>query len=176
MGLSLDFYKSQIVKLLPVGRAWEGSNMAALVASFANEIKRACDGVDNVIVDAIPDTTTECITDWERICGLPDVGNSLSATIDGRRQDIISRLRATGGQDKLYFIGVAAGLGRTITISDGTRPFCAGSFAGELLYGTAWVYVFTVHVTDTGVSDARLEYLINKLKPAHTIAIFVYEG
>lgn len=172
VGISVEVYTEQLMKLFPLGRAWEGQNLELLMAAFAQEIKRASDAIEGILIDSIPITSTNFLEDWERICGIPEPLQVLSETIEGRRSAIISKLRSTGGQSKAYFISVALALGQVITIDDGTDYFHAGSLAGDLIYGVQWVFSFTVNIT--GASDPRLEYTINRLKPAHTVAIFNY--
>jgi uncharacterized protein YmfQ (DUF2313 family) len=173
MGLTLDTFKNQIVKLLPPGQAFSGDNLHALVQAFAPESKRLCDFIEQVFTEAIPSTTSDCLTDWERICALPKSGFELGSTTAIRRNDIIAQLISTGGQTPAYFILIAAALGYTATIESSIFPFRAGkSRCGDYVTTEAARYVFIMTITNCGIEDDKLEYLVKLYKPAHTIAIF----
>lgn len=169
-GISEEAYNSLLMKLFPKGRAWVGSNIETLMMAFAKEIKRASDAIDSIINNAIPFTSTDYLVDWERVCGL-DIA-PVDVSEESRRASVISKLRSTGGQSKAYFISIASTLGKEITIKDDIDYFHAGSSAGDSTNGIAWVFTFIVSIA--GSVDTNLEYTINRLKPAHTVAIFEY--
>ena len=176
MGLSQGDYSSLIVKLLPCGQAWSGPNMQALVQSFACEIKRLSDKIERVFAEAIPSTTWDCLSDWERICGLPDAGTSLAATTIGRQNNVIARLVSTGGQNAAYFEQIAASLGYTVLITDSFQPFTVGGTVGSSLYSAAWMFVFQINITNSAIADPVFEQLVAKYQPAHTTALFQWTG
>jgi uncharacterized protein YmfQ (DUF2313 family) len=176
MGLRQDSYNTLIVKLLPQGQAWRGDNLKTLVQAFALEVKRMESKIEQVFSEAIPSTSIDCLSDWETVCGLPDAGTSLATTTLGRQNNVIARLVATGGQNAAYFEQIGASLGYEVTITDAFRPFRVGDSVGNLLYSTAWMFVFTVTVANCAAADPIFEQLIDKYKPAHTTAIFEWTG
>ena len=176
MGLSQDSYKTLIVKLLPQGQAWRGDNLKTLVQAFALEIKRMESKIEQVFAEAIPSTASDCLSNWETICGLPDAGMSLASTTTGRQNNVIARLVATGGQNAAYFEQIGASLGYDVTITDAFRPFRVGNTVGNALYSTAWMFVFEVNVTNASAADVIFENIVNKYKPAHTTALFEWAG
>ena len=172
--VSVEAYTSLIMKLFPKGRAWVGLNIETLMQAFAKEVKRVSDAIEGIMDNADPSTTVDYMSDWNRVCGLPEPLFELADTDEGRRAEIIAKLRSTGGQSKAYFIALAATLGHTVTIKDDFDYFHAGSHAGDLTAGVAWVYTF--ELTVSGFPDPKLEYTVNRLKPAHTVALFYYTG
>ena len=99
-----DDYKPTLRSLLPRGKAWNfdlESNFLKLVFSFAVEMARVSNRALELITQVDPRTTTELLSDWERVLGLPDTCQGvLPASIEERRQDVISRLTMVGGQSR----------------------------------------------------------------------------
>lgn len=194
VSLSIDDYKNLILRLLPSGEMWEGENLRKLVQAFVREIVRAQGKINQLINEAIPTSAVECLSDWERVCSLPDPYTTLPTTTAGREANIAAKMATTGGQNAAYYIRIASQLGYTITIEDCIKSFTAGSRAGGLLTNTAWQYAFIVRATAIPADQATvgqtvglplrvwdssmgiLEYTIERLKPAHTQAVFIYEG
>jgi len=195
MARTADDYKQLLKSLLPPGEAFPrdvGTNLDDLLAALAEEWARIDARGDQLIVDGLPATSSELLSDWERVLGLPDkCAGTLETTMQGRRNAAVSKLTSTGGQSKAYFIAVAKALGYEITISE-FRPFRAGlSQAGDPLTNGDWVYTWRVNAPETTIIDFRagrssageplrtwgndtLECKINQLKPAHTITLFGY--
>jgi uncharacterized protein YmfQ (DUF2313 family) len=190
LGLNLNDYKNQIIRLLPKGQAWEGPKLHALVQGFAPELQRADAQIEALFSEALPSSTNQCIPDWERIAGLPDAAFPVASTLSQRQGNLVAKLSAQGGQSAAYFIAIALRLGYTITIEDCYRVFAAGFKAGDSVYDTDWAFTFTVHCSVLPVGEGtttnwtlpilrqvynpRLEAVFNALKPAHTIALFTY--
>lgn len=188
-------YREHLKALLPPGQAFSrdaGTNLDSLLEGMAAELARLDGRGESLITEANPRTTLEMLPDWERVAGLPDnCASALEATLQGRRNALISKLSASGGQSPAYFIEIAAALGYQITIEE-FRPFRAGlSSAGGSLTNGDWVHTWRVRAPATttipfraGLSGAgeplaafgadSLECKINQLKPAHTQALFAY--
>lgn len=188
-------YLEQLKALLPPGRAFPrepGTSMEDLLDGMAQELARVDERGEELTVEANPQFTTEMLTDWERVAGLPDkCSGTLETTIQGHRQVLLAKLTATGGQSPAYFIEVAAALGYEVTITE-FRPFQAGwSQAGDALTNGDWVFTWRVNAPEVttipfraGLSVAgeplqawgndTLECKINQLKPAHTIVLYGY--
>lgn len=196
MAYTASHYREQLKALLPPGRAFpreRGTSLDALLDAMAVELARIDARADQLTVEAVPNTTTELLPDWERVAGLPDnCSGTISDTLQGRRADLVSKLTARGGQSPAYFIAVAAALGYEVTIEE-FRPFRAGfSSAGDSLTNGDWVFTWRVRGPQTTVTFFRagqssageplrrwgndaLECRLRKLKPAHTILQFAYD-
>jgi len=125
--------------------------------------------------------TIALLPDFERNYGLPDPCIGAAAANDERRAILYAKWIATGGQTAAYFIEVAEGLlgsGFTVTITvPKYAPFrCDISACGDPLYGEEYYYVWNMDVSPvpTAAQQTALECLINRFKPAHTIAEFTY--
>lgn len=195
MARTADQYKQLLKSLLPPGDAFPrdvGTSLDDLLAALAEEWARVDSRGGTLIVEALPSSTSEMLTDWERVAGLPDkCSGTLETTIQGRRQALLAKLTSTGGQSKAYFIAVAEALGYDVTIEE-FRPFRAGwSVAGDPLTNGDWVFAWRVHAPAVTVIPFRagqsvagealrtwgndtLECKINQLAPAHTVPIFAY--
>lgn len=193
--MNADDYRHQMQALMPRGMAWALAPMAwmtRLLAGLSEEFARIDGRVRDLIRESDPRTTVEMLTDWERAFALPDnCSNVLAPTLQGRRDDVLSKLIGIGGQSRAYYIAVAARLGYTIGI-DEFVPFRVGrSRVGSAIYSQDWTWVWQVNgpavtVTDFRVGSSRmgerlrtwgnsaLECRLNQIKPAHTLIIFSY--
>ena len=197
-GFTADDYTQVLADLLPRGWAWtrELSSVQMLVisglaAEFARIHARDCD----LLAESYPGTALETLTDWERICGLPDPCTGVLGTIQQRRMAILAKLAMRGGQSRQYYIDIAAALGFTITITE-YQPFRVGKGrASEHLSGLDWIFYWRVtsfeqnqkiYFFRTGQSATReplrywnnslLECVIRAIAPAHTLVQFAYQN
>lgn len=190
-----DDYLNQLKKLLPQGIAWNtgaDSNLSKLLRALAEELTRVDNRGFQLTIEVNPGRTTEMITDWEELVGLPDdCLGELAPTLPERREDVLAVLRATGGQTAQYFISLAAAAGYDITVTT-FEPFRVSQNAvGDPLYGAEWMFVWQVNsalntikyfkVNENAVGDPlatwgndALECLIEKYKPAHTLVLYSY--
>lgn len=188
-------YREQLKALLPPGQAFPretGTTLDDLLSGLSEELARVDARGERLLIDANPRTTSELLTDWERVAALPDkCAGTLETTLQGRRNALSAKLASTGGQSPAYFIGVAAELGYTVEIEE-FHPFRAGmSVAGNLITNGDWVFAWQVRAPAVTVIPFRagqsaagealntwgndtLECKINQLKPAHSIALFAY--
>lgn len=197
MSYTAEQYRAQLKALLPSGQAFpreRGNTLDALLDAMSIELARDDARADQLVVEAIPSTTTELLPDWERVAGLPDnCSGTLADTVQGRRADLVAKLNSLGGQSKAYFIALALQLGFTVYIEE-FRPFRTGlSSMGDAFTNGDWA--FTWRVTGPAVAVIRfrtgqssageplaswgnsaLECRFNQLKPAHTHIIFAYPG
>jgi len=168
-----------------------GPSLDVELTADGQALDLAMSRADHVLTEADPRTTSELLSDWERVLGLPDACAPLSATVQERRNAVVARLTSIGGQRAAYYIGLAKPLGYAVTISD-YRPFRAGrSCAGDELTNEPWIHWWMVRAPETTTFDfkagvscagepvrswgaAPLECLIKRFKPAHTDVIFAY--
>lgn len=185
--------------LLPSGAAWPrapGAVLTRVLEAWATGFARAHARLEDLHDEADPRATHDLLPDWERVCGLPDACTASTATtVQERRQAVVTKLTAGGGQSIAYFQGIAASLGYATTVTE-YRPFvCGASRCGDLLNGGhATRHHWKVHVAGprytpfrAGVSQCGdrlgkisraedLECRLTRLKPAHTHLIMSYEG
>ena len=188
-------YLEQLKMLLPPGQAFpreSGTTLHSLLDGMSIELARVDGRGEALPLEANPSTTSEMLSDWERVAGLPDkCSGVLEETLQGRKNALLAKLSSTGGQSAGYFIELAGVLGYTVTIEE-YLPFRAGrSRAGDALTNGDWVFTWLIRAAETSVISFRagvsaagerlrtwgndtLECKINQLKPAHTIALFAY--
>jgi uncharacterized protein YmfQ (DUF2313 family) len=128
-------YADALASLLPYGQAWPRwpdsvlmRTVRGLAEYFGFVDSRAADLLER---ESDPRLTLELLPDWERNWGLPDPCFKQAQTIDQRHALLILKMTLLGAQSREFFIGIAAWLGYTITISE-FAPFMAGvSQAGD---------------------------------------------
>jgi len=196
-GFTAEDYAHVLADLLPWGWAWAREpesvlmkTIEGLAAEYARVHARDCD----LLAESYPGTALETLTDWERICGLPDPCTGPLDTIQERRAAILAKLAMRGGQSRQYYIDVALAIGFVITIEE-FRPFRVGANrAGDHLYGIEWMYYWRVTSWEpaqkitafrVGQSATRerlrswgndmLECLLRAIMPAHTVLQFAYQ-
>jgi uncharacterized protein YmfQ (DUF2313 family) len=189
MGLvATDFY-NELTALLPSGPAWESDDNKQLDA-WAQELTRIQSRSDVLVEEFDPRTTYELLTDYERIFGLPSACMyGVTQTLEQRHNQLVAQMTSYGGQSRAYFIALALAAGFTITITEFT-PFNVGMDVNDIIYGPEWAYAWQINSPINTVvyflatslvseplalwGNTLLECLINRYKPAHTIALFAY--
>lgn len=194
-------YRNMLANLMPRGRAWNrniGSTMMALFDAIAQEFARFDQRSANLMNEADPSTALELLVDWERNAGLPDNCLPTDGTITERRRRMVRKLTSIGGQNKEFFIALAAQLGLDIEIIE-FSPYRSGMRSGQPIYGAGWQYVWQVRLlppSETNQFNIRsermrsgsgragdrlrsfsvdeLECIIRRAAPAHTIVRFAY--
>jgi uncharacterized protein YmfQ (DUF2313 family) len=186
-------YRAQLQALLPPGLAWprdDSAPLPRLLHAWAEELARLDARAKTLVDEADPRTTTELLTDWERVAGLPDACTGPLETLTQRRAALVARLTGLGGQSPAYFIALAAALGYAITITE-FRPHLVMSDVDAPLCDAPWRFVWQVNaatetvrhlLVDSPVDEplaiwgnALLECVIRRFAPAHTLVLFAYE-
>ena len=121
-----------------------------------------------------------------------DVAAVRLATVQERRDAVVAKYTLIGGQNKQFYIDLAAAIGFTITITE-FNPFVAGSGAGDPISNddTGWPWAWQVNAPETTIQyfrsgqntsgdalrkwgNEKLECAITARKPAHTHVSFAY--
>lgn len=192
MGMTAETYLRQLQALLPDGTAWPkeaDADITKTLHAIAEEFARIDSRADDLMEESDPYTVQELLPEWEGDAGLPDECIGELPTVEERRLALVGRLRQDGGQSPMFLVELAAVIGFTVTI-DSFRPFTAGSSAGDYLTNGDWVHALRVNAPSVTVRDfvagsrvgeplrswgnTVLECMINRVKHAHTIAIFAY--
>jgi uncharacterized protein YmfQ (DUF2313 family) len=124
-----DDYAAALSDLLPYGQAWPRWSESTLMMTVRG-LAQAWGFVDSRAADLLeresdPRLTIELLPDWERNWGLPDPCYRQAQSIDQRHALLIFQMTLLGAQSRDFFIGAAAWLGYTITITE-YAPFMAG--------------------------------------------------
>jgi uncharacterized protein YmfQ (DUF2313 family) len=144
-------YADALQALLPLGQAWPRENESVLMRVVRGLTKiwgdfeiRASKLLE---VESDPRITIELLPDWERNWGLPNPCYQAPQSIADRQRELVMWMTMEGAQSREFFIGIAAYIGYTITISE-YRPF----FIAMDRCGDARVYGAGV-TTDTPMRD-----------------------
>lgn len=187
-------YRDLILKLLPRGKAWardQDSWTFKFSEAMGVELARVDAKIKDLLAEIDPRKSVAFLTDFEQEYGLPDECSVLAGTIEGRREDILTRITSYGGQSEQYFIDTlaAAGVGITVTYVAPTR---VGARAGSRLHGPGYKHVWLVNIPDGTVtyfiagvsvagdplfevsSNTNVVCFIDKNKPAHTYVYYTF--
>ncbi len=193
--MSADGWKEALKALLPPGRAWTrapGTVMDRLLGALAQEYARLDARTDDLLRETDPRTTSEMLADFERVLKLPDRDAPADQTAGERRDAVVGKLTARGGQTEAYFIAVAAALGYDITINT-FDPFTCDSDVDGYLFDDDWQFVWeiigaalNVRTLRTGRgrcgeplrtwTDNPLARALGRIMPAHTVLLFPEES
>lgn len=115
----------------PPGVIWTrdpSRRFVRLLQGIADELVRVHGRANQLLEEADPQTTTEMLADWERVCALPEF-DYVPPDMAARRRVLVAKLRAAGagGQSAQYFEELAA----------------AHGFAWDV-YAGPWTFYFTV--------------------------------
>src|SRR5690242_18914881 len=94
IGSSANDYKKQLKKLTPQGKCWpteDTSTFVKLLDAISQEFSRVDARASELLDESFPDTTSELLTNWERIAGLPDECSELGESYEIRRKNLISK-------------------------------------------------------------------------------------
>ena len=167
-------------KLYPEGEAWNSYRFTRFLMVLAAEYRRLkTEAVKVVSTELSPLTAVDTLDDWERNLGLPDGCTPPGATLEERQNIAYTRMLATGGQTRAYFISLAetsTGLTDSVRIYE-YEPFRVGaSRAGDNLYGTSALFDWVMVVYNSPSTDPYppLECAMQRLKPAHTRLYIAY--
>jgi uncharacterized protein YmfQ (DUF2313 family) len=175
--------------LPPVSYDPTGTNLSAELSAEGNAIDQALLDAGRARSAIMPYGLPEMLVDWERVYGLPDPCTDPPTTYADRLAAVLGKVRAVGGLTPAYFIGVAAALGYTVTITE-EEPWTCESPCELPANEDDWWFVWTVHAPETTITEftcetpceeplrswgnARLECALKRLAPAHTIVHFAY--
>lgn len=173
--------------LLPISYDPNGRVLSAEVQAEGRALDQAASHGDGLLAEADPRSTAELLSDWERLFGVLPATNSPRI----RREAVLARLAARGGQSRAYLIALAKTLGYDITIEE-FRPATVTSDVTSPLFSDDWRFVFRINVAansglwratvmDTvadplaSFGDAEFESAMREDAPANTLALFAYQ-
>lgn len=176
-----DAYKRLLERVMPSGPIWgrlATADLDATTAATADELARVDGRIADLAREADPREADETMDAWDVELGLPDPADPSPPTaLSDRQAAAHAALIATGGQSIAYYTEVAAALGVVMTINE--RPYgnpfvCGISRCGDRLNTrSASFYWQVVGPSATGAAlQDRLEALITRLSPAHTLVEF----
>jgi uncharacterized protein YmfQ (DUF2313 family) len=123
-------YTEAFLSMLPQGQAWPKHTPGSVLVQGVTGL---CDywgfvdgrAADLLEIESDPRQTVELLPDWERNWGLPDPCYAEPQTIGQRQLALVMRMTMQGAQSREFFIGIAAMLGYSITITE-YRTFVVG--------------------------------------------------
>jgi uncharacterized protein YmfQ (DUF2313 family) len=193
MAHTKEEYRAMLFRLCPPGQAWPrdpDSHLGRQLGAWAEGLAAVDVRAHDLMREADPSRALELLADYEKDYGIPDECRALTATLAERREAVLSKARYKGGQSPAHLVSLAKAMGHPITIEE-FEAFTTESDCDDLLYGDDWAFVFRCNApavavryfdTESTVDESiaswgneRLECVIRKAKPSHTIALHAYE-
>ncbi|MDZ7804347.1 YmfQ family protein [Thiohalophilus sp.] len=196
MPYSSEQYLEQAKALLPRGRLWEsltepGTQFEALLQALVDELARVDARTAGLLDETDPRTVNELLVNWESFVGLPDECTGQPPSLAQRREMLLQKLTSTGDQSRAYFIRLADTLGFPDAAITEYDPHTVDMSVDAPIYGADWQFAWQLSAptpaidqfnADSTVDESlgeqspttRLECVINKRKPAHTLALYEY--
>jgi uncharacterized protein YmfQ (DUF2313 family) len=107
--------------------------LTKVLAAAAEEFARFDARVETLLTTELdPGQTSELLSEWEELCGLPDDCSPETQTEAERRVVVQQRLIARGGQSQAYFIEQAELLGWTASIEEYAPADCGSDCEAAL--------------------------------------------
>lgn len=173
-------YRDAFARILPRGVIWTITDVLGGIAltlqGLGIELARAHNRLLDVLEEADPRTTTELIDAWERVLGLPEPTDpSPPTTLADRRAVVHAKFIARGGSQPAILADVIAAAGYTDTVIELPTLFRSDESASdERAYDDEWVwYWFVWRLTTPTQGWARLQAVLDAIKPAHTVASLI---
>ena len=195
---SLEDNTNALAAYLPNDRLFaaknlDGTNLRKMLVGLGGELTRV-DQIFQSIWDGTNILETidpNYITAWESAVGIPNTyfTQTVSLTIEQRRQQILIQLQSLGVLTEQDFIDLAALLGYTITIQQGINVIYPPYSVPFIPIRNASDARFIMFVNGLGSAEnypaysvpflpqnpaAQLQTLFNILKPANTIIIYLF--
>jgi uncharacterized protein YmfQ (DUF2313 family) len=192
-----DEYGDQLLGQRPTGFAWP-TDPAAVQAAYFRAIGDCLAAVgasaaELANVEADPALAIQTLSDWETAFGLPDACTPLNPTIQQRRNALLARIAAQGGQSADYFVNLCALLGFPDATITTFRPFRAGvSAVGDALYADTAEFYWQINVPSAAAieyfragesaigdslgfaPDGQLGCILARYAPAHAVLLVNY--
>lgn len=176
-----ETYAPVLQDLLPTGPAWnfdQDSDEYALLRALSYHCSRIEIRGHDLLREFDPTTMNELLSDWERVLNLPGDNPSPPSTLSGRRSAVHARLLGYGDPNYLFYEGISEGLGYVdpIVLPYLFTPAVANSAITNPLTNNTnggWSFAWLVLAITSSLDDT-LEWQIDKLTPAHTIALYTF--
>jgi uncharacterized protein YmfQ (DUF2313 family) len=170
-----ELYERQLAALAPPGEAWPQSPTSLwrkLLRGLGEGLARVHLRALSLIEEADTRTTTELLTDWERVLDIPGPCSSLADTVQRRREVATQKLTSIGGASLDYWEGKAFDVGGfVVTITEPKPHTWQVEAPAELAtYFTAGHGVAGDPLASYGVDE--LGCFFEHFKPAHTLVLF----
>jgi uncharacterized protein YmfQ (DUF2313 family) len=177
--------------LPPVSYDPNAPGLSIELNAVGKQLDEAQRSADQLQAEMFPSTATVSLPDWERVYGLPDPCVTIEQSIDQRRAALESKVNASGGQSRAYFIDLASRMGYPGATIDEFPMFTCNSSMGDVLNSEADGFFWQLNLPSAGGvfhmtcnsdcnsplqswGDDAVECRVRKNKPAHTSVLFAY--
>jgi len=118
MAGTVEKYRKLIRNLLPQGFAWDRVREHPLLEGLAVEFCRVGDRAADLLREIDPNQTTELISDWETMLGIPDECTPTGQSIVERREQIVQKLSVQSNLSIPFYEEIGAIFGFDVTVTN----------------------------------------------------------
>jgi uncharacterized protein YmfQ (DUF2313 family) len=154
--------------LPPVAYDRAGAEVGRELSAAAAVLDDAIVSADTVVLEQQPDKSTLALEDWERNYALPDDG--VVGTESERRSNLQARITSRGNLSRDHLVGLAEVVGFPgATITEYDVMTCEDP-CDSAVNDERWIGAWRMDAPAGPGSQDQLQRLIERRKPAHTIA------
>jgi hypothetical protein len=177
---TVESYKAALQRLLPRGEFWErqlsdnSSDVSLWLAARAEELRRSKLRLSVLVDEAVVDTASETIDDWERVADVDNHTLALSVRKSKLLESKITQVNITILKQTAALYGAE--------ISDVSHPYSPAifghtRFASRLATPAAWnVLYITMTIEDLSLKSSLESSLTGILLASHIPYFFYEEG
>lgn len=162
--------------LPPVAYDDKGDELTRELGAVSELLDEAIASADTVVVEQQPNLANLGLADWERNYALPDRalgpgGNSVGV----RRSNLIARITAKGNLSRSHMIELAAVVGFPGATITEYPVFTCQDPCDQNVNDETWIGAWQMDVPASTANQNLLRRVIERRKPAHTIAYINFE-
>lgn len=175
--VTAELYERQLAALVPPGEAFPTSPESLwrkLLRAIGQGLARVHLRTLTLIEEGDTRTTTELLTDWERVLDIPGPCTSLASTIQRRREVATQKLTSVGGASPNYWLGKALEIGGYVVTITEPKPHVWQVNAPVALATFARTSEAVIGDPLVAYGAPELGCFFEHFKPAHTDVVLSF--
>jgi uncharacterized protein YmfQ (DUF2313 family) len=170
----MDDIKLKIRSLLPEGIFWQGKNFLKLIDGIGAAFNNVLKCTDDILIETFPLTAIQTIEDWEATFLIIPASND----IEQRRNSLVAKLVATGGNTLEYFLILSKALDKDSNILKSNGEYFRAGFsrAGESLGYAINDEYRVIFVFSNSKNKSLIVETLEYSRPAHLLFTYKFRS